>query len=198
MSPETLSALVALAAVSAFTPGPNNALLASSGATFGLRRTVPHVLGVGLGFPVMIFLVGFLLGGIFRSAPLFAELLRWLSVAVLLWMAWKLARTGAIVAPRGEARPFTFAEAAGFQWINPKGWAMAIAITAQFVRPEAPFGTAAIVGAVFVVLGLASAASWAVLGHGLTLWTADARRMRWFNLTMAGLIAGCVVLLVLE
>ncbi|WP_116132887.1 LysE family translocator [Tropicimonas sp. IMCC34043] len=198
MSPETFSALVALAAVAAFTPGPNNALLASSGATFGLRRTVPHVLGVALGFPVMIFLVGYFLGGLFQTVPVFREALRWIGAAVLLWMAWKLGHTGAIVTARGEPRPFTFIEAAGFQWINPKGWAMAIAITAQFVLPEAPLRSAAIVALVFVALGLGSAASWAVLGQGITLWARDERRMRRFNLVMALLLVGCVGLLLLD
>ncbi len=195
MTPETFLALLALAAVAAFTPGPNNALVANSGATFGLRRTWPHVFGIALGFPLMIFLVGFFLGGLFQSSTFLREALRWTGAAILLWLAWKIATSGGITGPGREPRPFTFVEAAAFQWINPKAWAMAIAITSQFIRPEAPLASALALGGVFVVMGLTSATTWAVLGQAFTHWLTEAHHLRRFNIAMATVVAACVLLL---
>ncbi|MFD0982198.1 MULTISPECIES: LysE family translocator [Tropicimonas] len=198
MTPENFGALLALAIVAAWTPGPNNALVANSGATFGMRRTWPHVLGIGLGFAFMVFLVGFFLGGLFQTSALLRESLRWLGAAILLWLAWKIATSGGISSPGKEPRPFTFVEAAAFQWVNPKAWAFAVATTSQFVDPTAPLVTALIVGAVFVVVGLGSATSWAALGKGITRWVNTEHRLRRFNIVMAAVIAGCVVLLFLD
>ena len=198
MPPDLLLNLTALAMAAAWTPGPNNALVASSGATFGLRRTLPHILGIALGFPVMIFLVGLFLGELFQQSAALRETLRWAGAALLLWIAWRIATSGGIGSVSGSPRPFTFVEAAGFQWINPKGWAMAIAITAQFVTAERPLASALIVAAVFIAAGLTSATSWAVAGRALTRWLTTDRRLRHFNLAMAALIAACVVLLFLD
>lgn len=192
---ETLLNLALLAAAASLTPGPNNMLVAASGAHFGLRRTLPHVLGIALGYAAMIFIVGLFLGKLFESSLILRESLRWGGAALLLWIAWKIASAGALSSARGEPRPFTFVEAAGFQWINPKGWAMAVALVAQFIHPEAPVITAAILAATFIAAGVASATTWALAGQALTRWlTSDARRKA-FNATMGALIAGCVLLL---
>lgn len=94
MTPDTFPALLALAVATLFTPGPNNAMLAASGANFGFRRTLPHLLGVALGFPLMLLIVGLALGGIFQASALLREGLRWGGAALLLWIAWKIARSG--------------------------------------------------------------------------------------------------------
>jgi hypothetical protein len=88
MPPETLLNLTLLAVAAAWTPGPNNALVATSGALFGLRRTWPHVLGIALGYPLMVFLVALGLGELFRASPLFNDVLRWAGAALLLYVAW--------------------------------------------------------------------------------------------------------------
>ncbi|SFC78152.1 LysE family translocator [Tropicimonas isoalkanivorans] len=198
MSPDAFITLVPLATVAAWTPGPNNALVASSGATFGLRRTWPHVLGIGLGFPLMIFLVGFFFGGLFQTYPILREGLRWIGAAILLWLAWKIATSGGTSSAGGTPRPFTFWEAAAFQWINPKGWAFAVALTSQFVSPDAPLLSALAVSSVFLIVGLGSATTWAVLGQAITRWVNTEHRLRWFNMAMGAIIAGCVVLLFLD
>lgn len=198
MIADSFVALVTLSMVAAWTPGPNNALVAASGANFGMRRTWPHVLGIGLGFPLMVFVVGFVLGGLFQSSALLRESLRWLGAAVLLWLAWKVATAGGLSRAGAEPRPFTFAEAAAFQWINPKAWAFAVALTSQFVRPEAPLASALAVGGVFVVIGLASATAWALAGQAITRWIDTEDRLRRFNVAMGLVIAGCVGLLFLD
>ena len=198
MSYENLLALLGLAFTAAFTPGPNNTLVASSGANFGYRRTLPHILGIALGFSFMVFVVGFFLGAVFEQSQALRAVLRWGGAALLLWIAWKVARSGGLGANPDSARPFRFVEAAGFQWINPKAWVLAIAIPAQFVTGEAQAASALVVAAVFLIVGFGSASSWALVGKALTRWINTAGRLRWFNLAMGAMIASFVLLLLLD
>ncbi len=198
MTPDTFIALLGLVAVSSFTPGPNNALLTSSGATFGLRRSWPHILGVSLGFPLMIFIVGIFLGKAFQSSYLLREGLRWFGAAVMLWFAWKIATSQGLKGASTEARPFTFLQAAAFQWINPKGWAMCIAITAQFILPQAPLASALVIGAVCLLVALLSSVAWAMIGQTITRWLTEEHHLRRFNFAMAATIVACVGLLLIE
>ena len=197
MQTEMIPALVALAVATLFTPGPNNALLAASGANFGWRRTLPHLLGVAVGFPVMLLCVGLALGGLFQASALFRESLRFGGAAILLWLAWKIASSGGIGSKSTGAHPFTFAQAAGFQWINPKAWTMAIAATSQFIVETAPVITAAVTAGTFLALGLVSASTWTLAGQAMTRWLTTERRLRGFNLAMAGLIVASTVQMVL-
>jgi len=197
MPTDTFLTLLAMAFAAAWTPGPNNALVASSGANFGLRRTLPHVAGITLGFPLMIFIVGLFLGQLFTASPPLREALRWGGAVLLLWISWKIATAGGLGSQKGEPRPFTFLESAGFQWINPKGWAMAIAVTAQFITADAAVLSAGIVAGVFVAAGFSSSFAWASAGKALTRWINTDHRLTWFNRTMALLIASTVVLLFL-
>lgn len=196
MSYEALPALFALAVATLFTPGPNNAMLAASGANFGFRPTVPHLLGVSLGFSIMLMLVGLLLGGLFQASVLLRESLRWGGAALLVWIAWKIAVSGGIGSKARGAHPMSFLQAVGFQWINPKGWSMAVAATSQFIRPDAPMLTATVVAATFLTLGLFSSVTWTYAGLAIARWLTTARRLRVFNLVMAVLIVVSVVELV--
>ncbi|HTQ70472.1 MAG TPA: LysE family translocator [Acidocella sp.] len=196
MSLNALLTLFALAMAAGWTPGPNNALLAGSGVNFGLRRTVPHALGVALGFPLMVFIVGLFLGAAFQTSAMLRDALRYGGAAMLLWVAWKIASSGGLGSSSGPARPFRFNEAVAFQWINPKGWVMAIALTAQFVNPAHTWVTALMVAGVMLVAGFSSAFGWAALGTGLRRFLSKGRRMRVFDITMGVVIAlGVAVLL---
>jgi len=197
MAPDTFLTLLAMAFAAAWTPGPNNALVAASGANFGLRATLPHVAGITLGFPLMIFIVGMFLGQLFQASAVLREALRWGGAVLLLWISWKIATSGGLSTAKGNPRPFTFLESAGFQWINPKGWAMAIAVTAQFITAENAVMTAGIVAGVFVAAGFSSSFAWASVGRALTRWVNTDHRLVWFNRTMAVMIASTVVLLFL-
>jgi threonine/homoserine/homoserine lactone efflux protein len=188
MPPETFTALIALAVGTLFTPGPNNAMLAASGATFGFRRSIPHLLGVGIGFSAMLLIVGLALGQLFQASAVLREGLRWGGIALLLWLAWKVATSTKTGATSGAARPMSFAGAAGFQWINPKAWPMAVAATAQFIHPGDPVTTALIVTATFMTLGLLSSTAWVLAGQAIARFLTSDRRLRAFNITMALLI----------
>ena len=198
MAFEAFLSLVVLAVVTTWTPGPNNAMVASSGANFGLRRTMPHILGIALGFPLMILIVGLFLGQLFATSPTLQVAVRWFGAAIMIWLAWKIAIAGGISSARGEPRPFRFTEAAAFQWVNPKAWAMSIAVTSQFITTANAITVIPIISAVYIVAAMTGTVSWAAFGTTMQRWLTTPVRMVWFNRIMALLIAACVALLFLE
>lgn len=195
MTAETLFAIFTLAAATVWTPGPNNALLATSGARFGFRRTLPHALGVALGFPLMCFCMALGLGEVFQAQPMIREALRWIGAAVLLWIAWKTFNAGAPGSDPRHVRPWTFLQATAFQWVNPKAWMMAISMISQFVTGDAPLLEAAAVSGVYALVGLTSANGWALFGAALQRYLSTPIRLRVFNGMMAGLIVLTVIAL---
>lgn len=187
MTRDLLLALALFAFVSSITPGPNNLMLMASGANFGFRRSLPHMLGVALGFVFMLLLVGAGLIGLFQAWPASHAVLKAVSVVYLLWLAWKIAH--AAPGPGGQAagRPMSFLQAAAFQWVNPKAWTMALtAITAY--APDQDWRAILLVGAVFGAINLPSVGSWTVLGQQMARLLTDPRRLRLFNRVMAGLL----------
>jgi threonine/homoserine/homoserine lactone efflux protein len=185
---EIFLSLIALAIVAAFTPGPNNALVANAAAHFGMRRTFPMIAGIGFGFPFMVFCIALGLGQIFEQSALFREIMRWGGVAILVWFAWKIATSPVTMEETAKAHPLSFMQMASFQWINPKGWAMAISVTSQFANPEAPIVTAALIASVFVAVGFSSASTWAIFGQTIRRFLTSPLRFRIFNIVMALLI----------
>jgi threonine/homoserine/homoserine lactone efflux protein len=122
-----LSALTLFVFVSSITPGPNNLMLLSSGTRFGFRRTIPHMLGIGVGFMVMIALVGLGLAQLFLLYPPLHLALKIVSITYLLYLAWKIATSEPPTADEAETgKPMTFLQAAAFQWVNPKAWTMTL------------------------------------------------------------------------
>jgi len=205
---ESLAALAALALAASFTPGPNNALLSASGARFGLRATLPHARGVALGFPLMVFCVALGLGQAFQQSETLREALRWGGAALMAWLAWKIASASPGSAPAraepGEvrsgdgARPWSFVQAAAFQWVNPKAWVMALGIAAPFVDGASPVRHALIAAAVFALAGLLSTHAWAAFGAVMGRFLGQGWRLRLFNLAMAALILMGVAALLAE
>ncbi len=198
MSPDTLLSLTGMMFALAWTPGPNNSMLASSGATYGLRASLPHVMGITLGFPVMIFLVGLGLGGIFGESETLKTLVRIGGAAMLLWIAWRIATASAPGAGGQTSRPLNLLEAALFQWVNPKGWVAAIAITAQFINPVASLKSALIIALVAAAASVTSTTAWVIFGRVIARWLQTPLRLRVFNLTMAGLLVGFLLVALLE
>lgn len=183
----TLPALAAFALVSSITPGPNNLMLMASGASFGLRRTLPHLLGVTLGFVVMLVLVGAGLIGLFDLWPASHTALKVVSLAYLVWLAWKIARADDPGVREAGAQPMTFSQAALFQWVNPKAWTMALTAITVYA-PERDLAAVLAIAVVFGLINLPSCGLWAVLGEGVGRWLGTPRRRRAFNWTMAGLL----------
>lgn len=187
MTYEQLIALATFAFVTSITPGPNNLMLMASGANFGVRRTVPHVLGVALGFVFMTASIGVGLAQALAAAPQLHAVLKVLGIAYLLFLSWRIASAP----PPGEVaragRPMTFLAAAAFQWINPKAWAMAL--TAVSVHaPSRTAGSVAVVAVVFGLVNLPSVGVWAVLGQRMRRVLTSPARLRAFNVLMAVLL----------
>ena len=196
MNQTTLAALSAFALVSSITPGPNNMMLMASGANFGLRRTVPHALGVGIGFTLMIVLVGVGLMGLFDLFPVLNLVLKMVSVVYLLWLAWKIAHAAAPdTAGRSRGKPMSFFQAVLFQWVNPKAWSMALTAIALYA-PDRNLGAVLLVAVVFGIINLPSTSLWAVMGQLMRRWLSSPARLRAFNWTMAALLVGSLALLI--
>ncbi len=194
MTIELLLALVGFAFVSSITPGPNNMMLLASGANFGLRRTVPHMAGVSLGHSFMIVVLGAGLMEVFRAYPRIQDVMTYVAVAYLLWLSWKIANAAPKTpeAPQAEGRPFTFLQAAGFQWVNPKGWFMALTALTAYTADQS-FLQVLIVAGVFACTNLPSITFWTVLGQQMRRFLTSPARLRAFNWTMAALLVASVV-----
>ncbi len=187
MTYEILTALLIFAFVSSITPGPNNLMLMASGANFGFARTIPHMLGVGIGFVVMVALVGLGLMQVFDRFPVAHTVLKVASVAYLLWLALKIARAGAPQDGGTSGTPMTFMQAAIFQWVNPKAWTMALTAITLYA-PDRSILTILLVSGAFGAVNLPCVSSWTVLGQQMRRLLTSPARLTAFNWTMAALL----------
>ena len=188
MTYELLTGLILFAFASSITPGPNNIMLMASGVNFGLRRTVPHMLGVSIGHSAMTLILGLGLVQIFVLIPWLRTALTVISVVYLLWLAWRVANA----APPGDApqdaRPLTFLQAAGFQWVNPKAIYMSIYAQTTYAPNDAGWTGAVAVAVIFGLVNLPSVATWAWGGTQIRRWLDGPGRLKAFNWTMAILL----------
>jgi threonine/homoserine/homoserine lactone efflux protein len=182
--------------VMAITPGPNNVMLTASGANFGFRRTVPHLLGIATGHAIQMIAVSAGLGALFATWPALQTLLQWVGAAYLVYLGWKLIRSGEV--REGHApQPVTFLQAAAFQFVNPKAWVMSLSGAAIFL-PEGMGLLAATLAilSVMVIVNLPCITVWAVFGSALrgVLKRKPARLA--FNIAMAVALAVTGVIMV--
>ncbi|MDC0739190.1 LysE family translocator [Cognatishimia sp. SS12] len=187
MTYEILLGLLLFAFVSSITPGPNNMMLLASGANFGFGRSVPHMLGIGIGFTIMIVLVGSGLMQIFDLWPASYHILKAVSALYLVWLAWKIATASAPERSNSNARPMSFLQAALFQWVNPKAWTMALTAITLYA-PGREWTAVLVVAGVFGAVNLPSVSAWALLGQEMQRVLTNASRLRAFNWTMAALL----------
>lgn len=189
---DALSALTLFVFVSSITPGPNNLMLLSSGTRFGFRRTIPHMLGIGVGFMVMIALVGLGLAQLFLMYPPLHLALKIASITYLLYLAWKIATSKPPSADGGTetGKPMTFLQAAAFQWVNPKAWTMTLTAFSAYMPPTDPVVGALIVAGVAGLVNIPSVSVWAAMGTQLRRLLTEPAKMRAFNYAMAALLVG--------
>lgn len=187
MTLETAAALMLFAFASSITPGPNNIMLLASGANFGLRRTLPHMLGISGGHAFQVAVLGLGLMGLFASVPWLRPTLTWVSVIYLLWLAWKVATAAPPAEGGAVGKPLTAFQAAAFQWVNPKAWYMSIYAQTNFAPESDAWGALAVAG-LFALVNLPSVTVWAWGGTQVRRWLAAPGRLRAFNVTMAVLL----------
>ncbi len=189
----TLLSLTGFAVAMYITPGPNNTMLASSGANHGLRATIPHMLGIAAGFALMLVLVDAGLGATLLATPNLLPFMRWGGAVWMLYLAWKIA-TAPPPGTSGQSRVLGFFGAMAFQWINPKGWLIALAVASEFTRPDRPLAQQLTqIGVVFLAVSIPCMLPWILLGSGVRTLLRSHTRLRAFNLAMALLLAASLI-----
>ena len=189
-----LLALLGFSFVSAFTPGPNNILLWASGATFGFRRTVPHVLGTAIGIGAMALVAGAGVAALVASVPQLGVVMRFAGSVYLVWLAWQIVRSGALK-EGSVARPLGIGGAMAFQVLNPKAWIFALGAMTTF-RPEAlPVvpGTALVALAMMAMI-IPAAAAWAGAGEAMSRWLSGDRTRRVVSVVLGAMVIGTIVI----
>jgi threonine/homoserine/homoserine lactone efflux protein len=170
------------------TPGPNNVMLTASGANFGYRGTLPHILGINAGGAVQTFATCAGLGALFVAWPVLHSVLRVAGALYLLYLAWKL--TGGVMGKAQAARPLTAREGAMFQAINPKSWMKAVTLASVFMPPGiSPVQGALLVAVVGFIIGFPCLSAWALFGAAIRRVLEDPKRRRVFNVIMAAALA---------
>ncbi len=194
-----LIAIASFAFVTSVTPGPNNLMLLASGANFGFRRTLPHMLGISLGMVLLLTCVLGGLGELFSRFPQLQVLLRIAGVGYLLWLSWKILQTPPRDLQQGdnEAQPFSWWQAVLFQFVNPKAWIMAITAVSSFtLAGDAYWASGMLLVLVFAVVNLPAISAWAGFGTLMQQFLSTAARQIHFNRVMAVLTALTILLIV--
>jgi threonine/homoserine/homoserine lactone efflux protein len=198
MNPALFAGFLVFAVVASITPGPNNLMMMASGATFGLKRTVPHMAGVVLGFGAMTLAVGLGLAKVLEASPVLFAVLRWAAAAYILYIAWRMVTAkGPGVAVTGE-RPMSFLGAVAFQWINPKAWVMALAAVTAYAERGRFLVDVILIAVVFMIVTAPCAVTWTGFGAGIRRWFRKPGHLKAFNWTMAALLVASLYPLVTE
>ncbi|SNR83945.1 Threonine/homoserine/homoserine lactone efflux protein [Puniceibacterium sediminis] len=180
------------ALVTVATPGPNNLMLMASGANFGFRRSIPHMLGIGLGFPAMIVLVGLGVMQLFDLWPQSYLVLKIVSVAYMIYLAWKIAHASAPKDAEATGKPLSFVQAAAFQWVNPKAWSMGLSAITLYAAGR-DLGSVLWVAGAYVACAVLSTTGWTLMGQQVRRLLRIPARLRAFNWAMAGLLIASLV-----
>ena len=185
--------LVGFSVAMTITPGPNNLMVAAAAANHGITETVPHILGITVGFTLMLAIVAGGLGGVVDAVPFLHPVLQWGGAAWLLYLAWKIATAP----PPSEQRsrpPMGFFGAAAFQWVNPKAWMIALSAASEFVVPGRPLLLeAGRIAGIFAMVAIPCILPWAMLGSGTARILNAPHRLQAFNIVMAVLLVASIV-----
>lgn len=197
--PGLLVPFIVFALVTSYTPGPNNSLLMASGLNFGFRRTLPTVLGVLVGFNLLILCVCLGLGMVFQAYPLAYAILKYAGAFYMLYLAWKIATADYTNnKTAGRARPFTFIEGAAIQVLNAKAWVMAVSAASTYAGLAAYPLNAFLIAGTFLFIGVGSASSWAAFGAALQRLLHKPKLIRAINIALAILLAASILPVLFE
>lgn len=186
-------AVMTFAFVGSITPGPNNIMLMASGLNHGVRKSIPHFLGISVGFPMMVAAVGAGMGAAFSLFPHLHRVITFVGVTYLLYLAWKIANAGNPKAASKTKAPLTFLQAASFQWVNPKAWVIAVGAIGAFTIPGQLVQSTSFIVLSYFVIGSISMSIWLILGQRLQLLLRSDRSIHYFNVAMGVLLVMSVI-----
>ncbi len=182
-------AIAAFAITTCVTPGPNNAMIMASGLNYGIRRSMPHYIGIVLGFPVMVLAVGLGIAQLFEVYPALHLILKIVGAAYLSYLAYKIARAPVSENSKSEGKPFTFVQAAAFQWVNPKAWGLAVGATVTYTTLGDGYVLQVLtICVIFLFCGAPCIMLWLWGGASLKTLMRDPSYVRIFNISMAVLL----------
>jgi len=192
MHPELLL-LIGISLSLGFTPGPNNAVAAYSGFNFGIRKTLPLILGVGFGYTALIMLINFVLISTFKNYPIIQEIIRVLGTIFLIYLAYKISFSKISSDGRTE-NPVKFLDKFIFQFINPKGVMAGVTLSSNFVEQGENYLNHSIwVIVVCSVTAFLSITSWTFLGKFLRKFATNNNFIKRFNYAMSLLLIVCII-----
>lgn len=185
------AALLFVATAMSFTPGPNTTLAAALGANHGLRHAMRFVLGVPVGWGVVVVACALGLGALLQAAPVLRGFIKWAGVGYMLWLAWRLAESARLAAGDPERFDVGFAQGVLLQFVNIKAWILALVVSVSWINHgDASWVRLAQVLPVMMIFALASNFTYAWVGAALRRWLAQGRRLLVFNRLLALLLAG--------
>lgn len=196
MTFDQAAAFFLFAVVAAITPGPSNTMIVAAGSAGGLWRGLPCALGSAVGMGALLFASALGLGQLIIAEPMLLKVLNWCGAAFLLWLSWKIATAGR-AGEATEAKPVGFLGAAAFQWVNPKGWLVAVSAAGTYLQAtsESVLLQAAIFGALFFAAALPSGLVWLVLGASIRTLLRNEQHARIFNVVMGITLALSVLMI---
>lgn len=199
MPMESFYSLLVFSVIAAFTPGPNNIMIMTSGLNHGVKASIPHLMGICVGFPSMILAVGFGLGFLFDRFPLLHGFVQLVGIVYLFYLAWLIANSAPSSLQGEKVPPLSFVQAALFQWINPKAWIMGTSALAAYTTVGASMSLQILtVVGVFMFMAFPSAGVWLMFGSSLRALLSDPLHQRYFNVAMALLLVGSIVPVIIE
>lgn len=191
MHPDLLL-LIGISFSMGFTPGPNNAVASYSGFNFGIKKTIPLIFGVGLGYTLLVILVNYVLISTFQKFPIIQEIIRILGTIFLFYLAYKIAFSPVSTESKKE-NPVKFLDTFLFQFVNPKGVMAAVTLISKFVLQEDYFRTSITVILVCAATAFLSITAWTFLGKFLRKFATNNSFIKRFNYAMSLLIVVCIV-----
>ena len=181
------------------TPGPNNALIMASGLNYGMRQSMRHYFGICLGFPAMIVAVGLGIAELFERLPVLHVILKVAGAIYLSYLAWRIASTPIPEFNEAKGKPFSFLQAAAFQWVNPKAWVLAVGATVTYtVISDSYVFQVLTIALLFMIFGAPCTMLWLWFGASLKTILQKPFYVRIFNISMATLLMGSLIPVFLE
>lgn len=187
-------AIIIFAITTCVTPGPNNAMIMASGLNYGIRRSMPHFIGICLGFMAMVIAVGLGIASLFVQFPVLHVIMKLVGAAYLSYLAYKIASAPVSEVSESTGKPFSFLQAAAFQWVNPKAWVLAVGATVTYtVISDSYVLQVLTIALIFLIFGSPCVMLWLWFGASLKTILQNPGNVRIFNISMALLLMGSLL-----